>query len=177
MVEVLPAGQKSILKGLMCFPQGLCLSLPSACSDVSQNWNNLKLATKIAAMRGAGCPVAPPHPSDHIAWARIGEGNCVQTDLALHRLLGYFWNANPWIYFHPSRFRGNVWAHICVWGDWHLQRQYCSVLSEIFLWEWRKKGSSWFRKPLWFRKWLYLKGKILSVLILQQGMYEWTLQN
>lgn len=82
-------------------------------------------------MRGAGCLVAPPHPSDHIAWARTSEGNCVQTDLALQRLSDYFWNANPWMYFHPIRFRGNVWAHICVWEDWHLQRQYCSFVWHI----------------------------------------------
>lgn len=36
----------------MYFPQGLCFSLPSACSDASQNWNKLELETKIAAAWG-----------------------------------------------------------------------------------------------------------------------------
>lgn len=155
----------------MYFPQGLCFSLPSACSDASQNWNKLELETKIAAAWGgrAALLLRLIPPTTLHQWRKLCANWSGLTEAPWLLLKCKSMNVLP-----PSRFGGNAWAHICVWGDWHSQRQYCSILSEMFLCEWRKKGRSWFRKPLWFRKWFYLKGKILSVSILQQSMYEWT---
>lgn len=159
----------------MYFPQGLCFSLPSACSDASQNWNKLELETKIAAAWGGRAALLlrliPPTTLHELT--SVKETVCkliwpyrsslTTSEMQIHECTsipaGLEGMPEPTFVSGWTDIRRDSTAAFCL---------RCSYVNG------EKKEDPDSENPSDSGNGFIWKEKILSVLILQQSMYEWT---